>query len=134
VNTPPQIFRFNGPVKWVPGPGRTGITLLGILAEPAGAATAVQLSLSCIAAPELPQPLNDVTVEALTAQDVLLRGGAREWRLPCTTWQLHRDVGAMFYAAIPPRRTPWSRRATWRVLLGIAATAPGRWLLARRAK
>lgn len=118
----------------MPGPGPTGITLLGALAEPAGGSTAAQLSLSGVATPDLPAVLNDMTVEALAVQDVLLRSGAREWRVRCTTWQLHRDVGATFYAAIPPRATPWSRRLTWRVLLGMAATVPGRWLLARRAK
>jgi hypothetical protein len=38
----------------------------------------------------------------------------------------------MFYGAIPPRPTPWGRRLGWRVLLGMAGTAPGRWLLSRQ--
>ncbi|MEJ0004957.1 MAG: hypothetical protein WDM77_00810 [Steroidobacteraceae bacterium] len=65
MNTPPHTFRFNGPVTWAPGPGRTGITLLGALAETDGKSTAAQLSLSCAAPPELPPLLNDMTVEAL---------------------------------------------------------------------
>ncbi len=131
---PPQILRFKGPVKWLAGPGPAGITLLGQIVEPDGSTTAAQLSLGCLERPQLPPTLDQVTFEALTAQEMLLRSGAGEWRLPGNSYQLHRDVGAMFYAAIPPRLTPWSRRLTWRVLLGIAAVSPGRWLLARLAR
>jgi hypothetical protein len=134
LNAPPQIFRFNGPVKSVTGPGPAGVTLLGNIAEPDASSTAAQLSLSCLESLQLPPVLNDVSVEALAAQEIVLRSGAREWRVRCTTWQLHRDVGATFYAAIPPRQMPWSRRVAWRVMLGFAALAPGRWLLARRAR
>ncbi len=121
-------------MKWVAGPGRGGITLLGDLAEPNGKPAVAQLSVSGCEALELPAILNDVTIEALAPNDLLLRSGPREWRIRCTTWQLHRDVGAAFYRAIPPRQTPWTRRLTWRVLLGIAATSPGRWLLSRRTR
>jgi hypothetical protein len=131
---PPKILRFVGPVKCVAGPGRTGFTLVGKIVEAAGPSTAAQLSLNGLGPAPLPPTLDDVTFEALTAQDMLLRSGAREWPVRGSAWQLHRDVGTMFYAAIPPRRTPWTRRLAWRVLLGIAAIGPGRWLLARRGR
>jgi hypothetical protein len=126
----PQTVRFKGPVKRVPGPGRA-ITLIGTILESDGSDTAAQLSLSGVESAQLPALMDDVSFEALTAQDTLLRSGAREWRMRGANWQLHRDVSAMFYAAVPPRPTPWIRRLTWRVLLGIAAIGPGRWLLAR---
>jgi hypothetical protein len=128
------IVRFKGPVRWVSGPGPAGVTLLGRLLETDGQLIPAQLSLLCGEPPPLPATLPDLTVEALTAQEVLLQSGARDWRLRCSTWQLHRDVGAAFYAAIPPRRTPWRRRFGWRVMLDIAGTALGRWLLARRRR
>ena len=134
MNVPLKPLRFAGSVKSVPGPGRGGITLLGQLAEADGTSTPAQLSLMCQQLQELPTVLNDVTFEALTTPQIVLRSGAREWRIACTTWQLHRDAGAVFYAAIPPRVAPWSRRLAWRVLLGTAATAPGQWLLARRSR
>ena len=129
-----KILRFVGSVRWVPGPARGGITLLGQLAEADGTASAAQLSLICEQLPELPAVLNDVTFEALATPQIVLRSGPREWRIGCVTWQLHRDAGAAFYAAIPPRVAPWTRRLAWRVLLGTAATAPGQWLLARRSR
>lgn len=122
-------MRFEGPVTWEPGPGPAGITLLGTIGEPNSPA---QLSLIGTQSVQLPATLADVTGE-VSPTGVVLRSGAREWRIVCRTWQLHRDVGRTFYAAIPPRRTPWSRRLSWRLLLGVAATAPGRWLLSRRA-
>jgi hypothetical protein len=134
LNAPAEILRFEGPVKWEAGPGPAGITLLGRIVEPDGRTTAAQLSLICSEQPDLPANLKDLTVETTSAGDALLRSGAREWRVHCNTWQLHRDVGAAFYAAIPPRRTPWTRRLSWRLLLGVAATSPGRWLLARRSR
>jgi hypothetical protein len=129
----PHIFRFEGPVKWVPGPGPAGVTLLGRLAQGAEPGAA-QLSLMCSEAPQLPAALADATVEALAAPEVVLQSGGQVWHLRCSTWQLHRDVGASFFATIPPRTTPWTRRLGWRVLLGIAGTAPGRWLLSRRSR
>jgi hypothetical protein len=134
LNVSPPTLRFKGPLQRIAGPGPGGITLLGRVAEADGSSTPAQLSLICREAPELPENLADVTVEASGAAEVLLRSGTGSWRIPCRTWQLHRDVGAMFYAAIPPRPTPWIRRLTWRLLLGIAATAPGQWLLSRRSR
>jgi hypothetical protein len=131
LNVPTEIVRFSGPVRAVSGPAHAGITLLGKIVEPDGALTAAQLSLNALEPVHLAQILRDVTVEALPAQDVLLRSGAQEWRVRCRTWQLHRDVGTVFYAAIPPRPTPWTRRLGWRLLLAFAASGPGRWLLAR---
>ncbi len=121
-------------MRCVTGPGPAGVTLQGLLAQDAGPATAAQLSLMCSEPPQLPAILVDVTVEALAAPNVVVHGGAQLWRLRCSTWQLHLDVGASFYAALPPRPTPWTRRLGWRVLLGFAATAPGRWLLSRRSR
>jgi len=118
----------------VSGPGRAGITLLGNLVETDGSVTAAELSLSDVQCLPLPPVLHDLSVEARAAQDLVLRSDTREWQVRCHTWQLHRDVGASFYAAVPPRRMPWSRRAAWRVMLALAATAPGRWLLARRSR
>jgi hypothetical protein len=121
-------------MHWVAGPGALGITLLGRIKEADGSSTPAQLSLICREHPQLPADLADVSVEMSSASEALLRSGSGSWRIPCRTWQLHRDLGAVFYAAIPPRPTPWIRRLTWRLLLGFAGTAPGQWLLSRRSR
>ncbi len=134
MNLAAQTIHFKGPAHWVGGPGSAGITVLGNIVEPDGRVTAAQLSLSGVQGVPLPPVLHELRVEALAAQELMLRSGECEWQVHCHTWQLHRDVGTSFYAAVPPRRMPWSRRAAWRLMLGIAATAPGRWLLARRGR
>lgn len=127
----PQLFRFEGPVRCVPGPGAAGVTLQGRLMQGTEPTAAAELSLMCDEAPPLPREIADASIEIQAAPQVVVRSGAQVWQLRCSTWQLHRDVGAAFYAAIPPRPTPWTRRLGWRVLLALAATAPGRWLLSR---
>jgi len=132
LNAPPE-YRFEGPVQWQAGPGAAGVTLHGLLVA-SGKRTAAQLSLMCSERPALPPTLMEVTVEMVNAAEVVLRSGAQVWHLRCSTVQLHLDVGATFYAAIPPRSTPLSRRLGWRVLLMLANTAAGRWLLSRRSR
>ena len=139
MNALPQILRFKGPLRQVAGPGHAGITLVGELVESDGRFTPAQLSLLGHEPMDLPSRLTDVTVEMAAAPVIVLRcvsqhGGSQQWRVDCRTWQLHREVGATFYAAVPPRPTPWIRRLTWRVLFGVAATAPGRWWLSRRSR
>ena len=139
MNATPQILRFKGPLRQVAGPGPAGITLLGELVESDGRLTPAQLSLLGPEPGGLPAQLTDVTVDMTAAPVIVLRcespqWGAQQWRVGCRTWQLHREVGATFYAAVPPRPTPWIRRLTWRVLFGIAATAAGRWWLSRRSR
>ncbi len=135
MNAPVPIVQFAGRVTTTTGPGAAGLTLIGRMAEPSMEASPsfpAELSLVGIGHIDLPAALDDVTVESLSPSEVVLRSGAREWRVQCKTWQLHRDVGTVFYAAVPPRPTPWKRRTSWRVLLGISGTSPGRWLLSRR--
>ncbi len=131
MNVPIQIVRFSGPVRWEAGPGHAGTTLVGKIVETDGRITAAQLSLSGLGPPPLPPLLNDLVFEVLTAQQLVLRSGVAEWPVRGAAWQLHREVGAAFFAAIPPRPTPWARRLGWTVLLGLAAIRPGRWLLLR---
>lgn len=121
-------------MRWVPGPGPAGVTLLGVVIESDGQSSSAQLSLMCNERPALPPTLADVTVEARAAPDIVLRSGAQVFHLRCSTVQLHRDVGAIFYAAIPPRPTPWTRRLGWGVLLTGANSALGRWLLSRLSR
>jgi hypothetical protein len=128
------MIRFQGSVTWVAGPGTAGVTLLGRIVEADGSATPAQLTLMCSEPPVLPAKMPDLIFAALAAPDVLLQSGAQTWPLHCSTWQLHRDVGRAFYAAIPPRPTPWTRRLGWRVLLGVAASPLGRWFLSRRSR
>lgn len=130
MNAPPRIVQFRGLVRWEAGPGTAGFTLIGNIVEPQGGLTPAQLSLAGLQPPQLPPTLGDPTLEPRAEQVWVLRCDAREWTVR-GTWQLHRDVAAAFFAAVPPRATPWARRLGWGVLLAVATLRPGRWLLAR---
>ena len=65
LNVPSQIIRFKGPVNWVAGPGRAGITLLGQIVEADGRLTAAQLSLIGAAALATAAAIDDLSVAAL---------------------------------------------------------------------
>jgi len=53
----------------------------------------------------------------------------REWLIASPAVHLHRDLGAQFYRAIPPRPAPWAKRVFWRVVLSLAASRAGLALL-----
>jgi len=44
----------------------------------------------------------------------------------------HESLEALFFAAVPPRRAPWLRRAAYWLLPRVLAVAPIRALLMRR--
>jgi len=44
----------------------------------------------------------------------------------------HESLEALFFAAVPPQRAPWLRRASYWLLLRVLAVAPLRALLFRR--
>jgi len=84
------------------------------------------------AAPEdLPEALEELTVDKLDASHYRITAQGRDWIVAAGSCHVHRDVAAAFYRAIPPRRVPWSKRVLWRLLLAAAGTSAGKWLLLR---
>jgi hypothetical protein len=106
-----------------------GLTMIGRVAPDEVA----YLSLACTAPADLPAWLDDCAVQKVDAEHYRISAGERTWLLAASRCLVHRDVGAAFYRAIPPRPAPWPKRLMWRVLLGALATPLGRWWLARRA-
>ncbi len=73
----------------------------------------------------LPEVLEDATIERLDATHFRIRGNGGEWEFAAASCHVHRDVSARFYAAIPPRIVPWSKRLFWRLMLAVAANPLG---------
>jgi hypothetical protein len=79
--------------------------------------------------PDLPDSLNAATVLALDERRFRIASGSRDWIVEATSLHVHRDIGNVFYRAVPPRPAPLRKRLFWRVVLALAATRAGKRLL-----
>jgi hypothetical protein len=125
----PAVVRFLG---WIScrrdGEGPLGLILVGRTKDRPD--EAVQMAFACPAPIDLPEALEDVSVERLGPRQYRLTSGDRSWTLEGVA-HIHREVAGAFYKALPPRPVPLRKRLFWRVMLGLAATGVGRWLLLR---
>ena len=99
------------------GEGPLGLILVGSTVDYPD--EVVHLAFSCRAPRDLPDALEDATVEPLGERRWRIASGASEWVLECAA-HLHREVAAAFYRAIPPRPVPLRKRLFWRVVLKLA--------------
>lgn len=126
---PTGIVRFLG---WIScrrdGEGPLGLILVGRTRDRPD--EPVQMAFACPAPVDLPEALEEATVERLGPRQYRLSSGDRSWTLDGVA-HVHREVASVFYKAVPPRPVPLRKRLFWRVMLGLAGTAAGRWLLLR---
>jgi len=121
------VLRFAGRVRVVKSAsGPLGVTLIGAVPPD----EIVHLALRGPPA-DLPAQLEAPELWRCGASEYRLSAGERSLRVPASATFIHRDVGAAFYRAVPPRRVPWRKRLLWRALLALMATPLGRWWLAR---
>jgi hypothetical protein len=123
------IAEFCGTVRCTPEAGASpGLTLRGASADD----RAEHLILSFIGASgaELPATLDAPRVVAAGAHCYRIESGPRRWSLQARTLHLHRDVGAAFLQAVPPRRAPLGKRLFWQSVLWLARRRAGLRLLA----
>jgi hypothetical protein len=111
-------IRFSG---WIccrrDGEGPLGLILVGRTVD--HPEEVVHFAFSCRAPQDLPDALEDATVERLDERRWRIASGGREWLLDCAG-HLHREIAGAFYRAIPPRAVPWRKRLFWRVVLKLA--------------
>jgi hypothetical protein len=100
------------------GEGPLGLILLGSTPDRPG--EVVQLAFAGRAAADLPEALEDVTVERVAEGRYRIASGPREWMLDGVV-HVHREFGKAFYKAVPPRLVPWRKRMFWRVALKLAS-------------
>ena len=87
------------------------------------------LTLTSAAPAALPASLPAVTLRALDERHFRLESAADAWIVEADRLYLHRDVGTVFYRAIPPHPVPLAKRLFWRLVLALAATRTGKRLL-----
>lgn len=126
---PEPIATFRGPVSCTRIPGVAGFALAGLTAERPGEPTT--LTFPAPAPADLPASLDDALIERLAAGEYRISGPAGAWRIAAPVVEVHREVAAAFYRAIPPRRAPWLRRALYRTMIALAASGAGLALLRR---
>lgn len=77
----------------------------------------------------LPDRLNGATVRALGGRRYGIGSESGDWVVDASSVHAHRDIGSVFYRAVPPRPTPLGKRLFWRVVLALAGTRAGKHLL-----
>jgi hypothetical protein len=127
MDEPKRIVRFRGGVSCRRDEGPLGLTLIGRTTDRPD--EIASLAFSGAAPPNLPEALEDATVEQVDAGRYRIWSGQREWIFPARAVHLHREVATVFYRAISPRIPPWSKRMFWRLVLALASSRTGRRLL-----
>ena len=118
---------FAGAVDCTRSPGALGLTLSG--RDAAGQPFTVAFAAPAPAG--LPQQLRDACVSRTAPGAFRISGAGGEWLLAAPLAHVHRDVGAAFSRAVPPRPVPLAKRAFWRVVLLLAGSRAGMALLRR---
>jgi hypothetical protein len=122
-----RIARFRGGVSCRRDDGPLALTLLGRTVDhPEESAT---LAFAGTAPSDLPEALEDATVEQLDGGRYRISSNQREWTFPARSAHLHREISTPFYRAIPPRQVPWKKRLFWRVVLALVASRMGKSIL-----
>jgi len=80
-------------------------------------------------ATDLPDSLAAATVSLIEEHRYCITSASRSWAVEAASAHVHRDVGAAFYRAIPPRAVPLRKRLFWKVVLALAGTNAGKRML-----
>lgn len=125
---PRLIAVFHGPVVCRREAGvHAGLTLIGAAAD--CPAETLILTFMGPAPEDLPERLSAPSVVELDGQCFRIASPPREWLLWAHTVYVHRDVGAAFYQAVPPRTVPLMKRVFWWLVLALARRRTGRRVL-----
>jgi len=124
------IAAFRGTVTcaYVPGVA-PALTVQGIAAAPPHERIILTFRGEC--APALPERLQDAIVTTLDARQFRIESPAGQWLISARALHVHRDIGAVFFRAIRPRRVPLRKRLFWAGVLVLARSGPGLRLLRR---
>lgn len=125
----PQPIEFKGWVSCrLDGEGPLGLILIGSPNDRPG--EVMQLAFAGPAPQGLPETLKDVRVEPLDADRYRIVSDSAQWTVAGVA-HLHREVGKVFYEAVPARAVPWRKRIFWRAALRIASSPVAQRLLFR---
>ena len=122
---PAPLAAFRGPVTCRRAAGV--LTLTGAAADSAD--DILILTVVAPTLPGLPDRLTAATVRALSERRYRITCASENWVVEAASIHVHRDIGKVFYRAVPPRPAPLGKRLFWRAMLALAGTGPGKRLL-----
>ena len=126
--SPQAVVQFSGPIECRrDGCGPLGLILSGHTVRHPQQLT--HLSFAGAAPADLPSLLEDADVTRVGDESYCIKSGVRSWTLSARAVHLHREVAREFYQAVPAQPVRWTQRLFWRIVLALAATSAGRWLL-----
>ncbi len=125
---PERLVTFRGAVRCERAAAVPRLILSGSSTAEAPAEP-VMLAFSAAAPADLPATLEDAVVDHLGGGEYRIGAATGAWLISSPAVHVHRDIGAQFYRAIPPRPAPWVKRVFWRAVLALAASRAGLALL-----
>ena len=131
-----SVAAFGGAVRCGRNPsGPLEITLEGYAAgttdatgtsdAPGTSGEPLTVAFSGATDPGLPEALENAVVERLAPGRYRIAAGVHDWLLEAAAVHVHRDVGRVFYQALPPRPAPAARRLVLRLALRLAGSRTG---------
>ena len=109
------------------GRGALGLVLSGHTAD--RPQELLHLSFAGTAPADFPQALENATIERAAEESYRILSGAGTWIVSARAAHLHREVAAAFFEVLPSPPIRWTQRLFWRIVLALAASSAGRWLL-----
>jgi hypothetical protein len=79
--------------------------------------------------PDVSGSLTDVSVSAVDEHHYRITSASREVVVEAKSLHVHRDIGRVFYRAVPPRPVPVNKRLFWGVILWLAGSCVGKRVL-----
>jgi hypothetical protein len=89
----------------------------------------LHLSFAGTAPADFPKALENATIERAAEESYRILSGAGIWTVSARAAHLHREVAAAFFEVLPSPPIRWTQRLFWRIVLALAASSAGRWLL-----
>jgi hypothetical protein len=125
LSFPSQVAAFRGPVAC----RRTAdsLTLIGAAADSADDRLILTFISPSMA--EVPDSLAAAIVRAVDEHHYRIASASGDLTIEAASLHVHRDIGSMFYRAVPPRPAPLGKRIFWRIVLALAGTRAGKRLL-----
>jgi hypothetical protein len=80
--------------------------------------------------PDIPGSLTAVILTAAGERRYRISSGSGDLIVEATSLHVHRDIGKVFYRAVPPRKVPFTKRLFWLLVLKLAGSRTGKQVLA----